>query len=258
MIEALALAVYICSSTGSFYDCPVKLTATPAATDNVCTSINPVGPWTPAMGRPCNFVLFSQIPDANTIAVCDISSGSCKNQNGGVESYVLKSSISGGSPSPPVPQPPTGGVGSFTLNWKATTASTDGSADTPIGYCHYYGLSLGAMTTKTCVGNVTTVTVTGLATGTYYGQSTTLDATGESGKTNVWSVPVGAQTTPPPITTPQPNYTVTAGIYTPKKGSSNITGAPTFASLDACHAYLGTLLAGTYSCGYSGEKVVVK
>lgn len=260
-VSAITIAqtqsVYVASASGSFYDFKITLKDKPSDTDFVCASHNPPGPWTQG-GRPCDFILWKDIPADQSIATCNTSDGKCHNQNGGIELYVLKSAITATTttppvtPPPPVVAPPIAGVGSFTLNWQACTVNDDKDKTpcNPIGYCHYYGLSLPW--TKTCVGNVTTLTVTNLPAGIYYGQSTAVDATGEGNKTSVWNVPV-ASSTPIPS---GPIVTATGGSWSARSGSTNLkTG---LSSHDDCLAYLKTQAAGKYSCAFSGETVTVK
>ena len=75
------------------------------------------------------------------------------------------------------------------LTWTAPATNTDGTPLTDLaGYNVYYGASAGNYTTKINVGNVTTVTVSNLAAGTYYFAVTAYSSAGqESGYSNVGS-----------------------------------------------------------------------
>ena len=76
--------------------------------------------------------------------------------------------------------------GSVTLTWSVPTANADETALTDLaGYKVYYGTASESYTTPIDAGNVTTYTVTGLSTGTYYFAVTAYNSTGdESGFSN--------------------------------------------------------------------------
>jgi hypothetical protein len=73
-----------------------------------------------------------------------------------------------------------------TLSWTAPGASTDGSTQTDLsGYNVYYGTSSGTYGVPINVGNVTSYTLNGLGTGTYYFAVTAYNTSGiESGFSN--------------------------------------------------------------------------
>lgn len=253
---AVSAAVYVATGPGSFYDKPIQFKDHPSDTDYVCASVRAPGPYI-APGRPCDFVLWPDIPATLSIATCNTSGGICHNNNGGIETYVVKASISGSTPTPPVVTPPVGGPGQFTVTWPPVLKGTlgeDVSKDIT-GYCIYYGLTVGSMATKYCVGNVLTATVTNLPAGFYYLQMTAVAGKEESEKTSAGSVNVTGTPATPPIHVPVAVIS-TPGTWSAKKSSTNIkTGLATH---NDCMAYLVTQPAGKYSCAFSGETVTVK
>lgn len=82
-------------------------------------------------------------------------------------------------------------AGGVTLSWNAVTAS--GLS----GYRLHYGTSPRSYGTTVGVGNVTSYTVTGLASGTYYFAVTTLSSSGESGFSNEVNATVSSTSTTP-------------------------------------------------------------
>jgi hypothetical protein len=68
-------------------------------------------------------------------------------------------------------------TGSVHLAWTAPTTYTDGTPQTDLtGYKIYYGTSSGNYTTSIDIGNVTSYTLTNLATGTYFISVTAYDS----------------------------------------------------------------------------------
>lgn len=262
---AVSAAVYVAKGSGSFYDYPITLKDKPSDTDYVCASIRAPGPYiTP--GRPCDFVLWPDIPASMSIATCDTSSGTCKNQNGGIETYVVKTSISGSTPTPPVIVPPASGDGTATLNWTAPTLGTDKNPIAPItGYNLYYGTNPASLAKVSLPAMPLSYTLTNLASGTYYFAMTTCVSDcskgNESDRTNLASKIVTVSSVPPvtppvvPPSVPSPTVTATGGSWAAKKGSTNLKAD--LSSHDDCLAYLKTQPAGKYSCAFSGEVVTV-
>lgn len=266
-----AQSVYVSNGPGSFDDHRKDqvFKDKPNDTDYVCASSNAAGVWTSSMGRPCDYFLWANIPSTQSIATCDTSSGTCKNQNGGIETYVVKASISGSTPTPPVVTPPTSGAGNATITWTIPTVDTDGKPIQKItGYNLYYGTSPANLATKNSLPPTPqSVTVSNLASGTYYFAMTTCVSDcskgNESDRTNLASKNVVASTGNPPIVPPvlppvippNPVVSTSGGVWAAKKGSTNLkTG---LASHDDCLAYLGTQPNGKYSCLFSGETVTV-
>lgn len=260
-------AVYVATGPGSFYDKPIQFKDHPSDTDYVCASVRAPGPYI-APGRPCDFVLWPDIPATLSIATCNTSDGICHNQNGGIETYVVKASISGSTPTPPVVVPPTSGAGNATITWTIPTVDTDGKPIQKItGYNLYYGTSPANLATKNSLPPTPqSVTVSNLASGTYYFAMTTCVSDcskgNESDRTNLASKAVSANPDPvpiPPVPAPQPVPVAvisTPGTWSAKKSSTNLkTGLATH---NDCMAYLVTQPAGKYSCAFSGETVTVK
>lgn len=268
IIAAQAIAAFGCKNpaqaNSSFYDCAatdVVFLPAPVATDLVCASANPPGPWTQASGRPGNFIRFDQIAPTLSICICNVVT--CKTGNN-IEAYTLKSTF-GGTPTPPVIQPPTAGDGTAKLDWTAPLVDTDGKAvGTITGYNLFYGMNPASLDKKvSLLATPQTYTLTSLATGTYYFAMTTLVGSEESARTNLASKNVIAGTSPPPpppvtppVVPPVPTLTVTPGTWAAMKAGKNLkTGLATH---EDCLTFIKTQPKGsTYACGYSGEKVTI-
>lgn len=175
-------AVYVATGPGSFYDKPIQFKDHPSDTDYVCASSNAAGVWTSSMGRPCDYFLWANIPSTQSIATCDTSSGTCKNQNGGIETYVVKASISGSTPTPPVvTPPPPSATADELVTWSACALTTTKDICVPIGYHVRW---FGPQTGEAILGNVLTYTIKGLSNGFYSVTVASIDATGEGSTTN--------------------------------------------------------------------------
>jgi hypothetical protein len=94
-------------------------------------------------------------------------------------------SVNGASEDPPpgdtdidVVPPPSPTSGSAQLSWEAPTETVEGTALTLEGYRVYYGTSSAAYSESIDVGNVTTTTISDLASATYYFAVTAYDTAG--------------------------------------------------------------------------------
>jgi hypothetical protein len=204
-LSAGTLSVYVASGAGSFYDHQdFTFKDKPSDTDFVCASHNPPGPWTQG-GRPCDFILWKDIPADQSIATCNTSDGKCHNQNGGIELYVLKSAITATTttppvtPPPPVVAPPASGDGTATINWAAATIDVDKKPITPAGYNLYWGTNPASLTKISLPVTPLSYTLSNLASGTYYFAMTTQVGLVESDRTNLASKVVTTSSTPPVI-----------------------------------------------------------